>query len=80
MTLDKTKLRPYLELVERYLNSKRWNNRSHLKDEFDKIINCIIQGKDVVNSFERRKIGISDDEWDEALKKFFEGIGKNANF
>ena len=80
MTLNTEKLRPFLELVEIFLSSKKLTNKSHLKDEFDKIINCIIQGKDVVNSFERRNMGISDEQWDSALKDFLEGIGKNASF
>lgn len=80
MEIDKEKLRPFLVLVERFLKSKKWINQSQFKDEFDKIFNCIIQGKDVVNAFERRDMGISDEEWDQALRDFFKGLGKNADF
>lgn len=79
MQLEKEKMKPYLQLVVKILEHKKIENQSTFKDEFDKIINCIIQGRDVVNAYERREIGITDEIWDDAVTNFFKGIGKSES-
>jgi len=79
MQLDKEKMRPYLQLVLKILEHRKIENPSTLKDEFDQILNCIIQGRDVVNAYERREIGITDEVWDNAVEGFFKGFGKSES-
>lgn len=71
----KNKMKPLLLLVEQILEGKKLD-REHYKDEFQKIFSCIIQGVDVVNTYERRRAGVQDDEWDNAMISFNEALEK----
>lgn len=66
--------KPLLTLYERVLGQRNLT-LSQRQDEFDKFFNCIIQGKDISNTFERRSCGIADDEWDVAKNNFFKSLG-----
>jgi hypothetical protein len=63
-----------LVLCERILK-ERSLTQVQLKDEFDKFFNCIIQGKDIFNTYERRNAGITDEEWDSAKQSFYKSLG-----
>jgi hypothetical protein len=69
------KMKPLLVLIEKILDDKVLTG-GHRKDEFQKIFSCIIQDVDIVNTFERRKAGVNDEEWDSAVKLFNEGLEK----
>jgi len=66
-----------LVLCEKILNQRNLSN-NQLKDEFDKFFNCIIQGRDMFNTYERRNAGVSDEDWDLAKKKFYKSLGMIA--
>ena len=71
----KEKIRPILILIEQILEEKNLDNE-HYKDEFQKIFSCVIQDVDVVNTFERRKSGVTDEQWDESLNLLYEALEK----
>ena len=80
MNLEKRreKIRPILVLIEQILEDKKLD-KEHYKDEFQKIFSCIIQEVDVVNTFERRRAGVTDEQWDESLTSLYEALEKKID-
>jgi hypothetical protein len=72
--INKDKLKPLLNLAEKVLKSQSLNDELFIL-EYEKFFNCILQGKDIINTYERRHFGISDEEWNEAKNIFFDEIG-----
>lgn len=76
LDLKKSKIKPLLEEIEKVLDGKKLKGE-HRKDEFQKIFSCLIQDFDIVNTYERRKFGVTDKNWDNALLSLSEALGKN---
>lgn len=74
MYMNKDNLKPLLLLAEKLTKRKALNEEIAVL-EFEKFFNCIIQGLDITNVFERRHVGIVDEEWNVAKKQFFNEIG-----
>lgn len=65
-----------MDNIEKFLDGKKLKSDSR-KDEFQKIFACIIQDVDIVNTYERRKLGVQDLDWDKSLVLLNEALGKN---
>ena len=72
--LNKEKIKNLLKLADQILKQRKLQKEHH-RNEFDKFFVCIMQKKDIFNTFERRSAGVSDVEWDNALKEFYEVLG-----
>lgn len=72
--INKENLKPLLTLAEKVLKSQSLNDELFIL-EYEKFFNCILQGTDIINTYERRHFGISDEEWEEAKNMFFTEIG-----
>lgn len=72
--INKQNLKPLLTLAEKVIKGKSLNDEIFII-EYEKFFNCIMQGKDIINTFERRHFGVSDDEWNEAKEMFLKEIG-----
>lgn len=68
-------MEPLLKFAEKVIKSQVINEEMAII-EFEKFFNCIIHGKDIINTYERRHVGIIDEEWNEAKEKFFNELGK----
>lgn len=55
-------------LIERIVIEKHYS-KDHHQDEIEKHLNFIIQGEDKINPYERRRVGIKDEVWQEVIKK-----------
>lgn len=67
------------EAIEKILLRRKLDKEFH-RDEFEKYLNGVFQGKDLINPFERRDAGIDDEKWNELLKglKKLMGIKEGA--
>lgn len=74
--INKEKIKNFIELAEKVLEKRKSVSITQFQDEVDKFFNCILQGKDIIPTFERRDCGISDEEWDTAKESFYNAIGK----
>jgi hypothetical protein len=77
MTVDlnkKESLRAVLQFIETIVE-KRKLSREHHRDEVEKYLNFIIQGRDMINPYERRNAKVSDELWDQAVLKFRKDFG-----
>lgn len=72
--INESDFKGLLILCEQILHNRNLS-KSQLKDEFDKFFNCIIQGRDIFNTYERRNAGVSDEDWDKAKKNFYKSLG-----
>lgn len=70
----KSSLRNILELVE-IVVKKRKLSRPHHRDEVEKYLNFLLQGRDVFSPHERRNAGITDESWDDRLSIFQKDFG-----
>lgn len=64
----KQKVKNLLLLIEKVLKEK-FLDEEHLKDEMEKHFSFICQGKDDINPYERRSLGITDKEWQKAISE-----------
>ena len=72
---DKIKrLTDILEMIEIIVSKEKLDSAYH-KDEVEKYYLQILQGKDVMNTYQRRDAGISDDKWEKALRELYIYIG-----
>ena len=76
--INKENLRPLLSLAQRVLKGQALNDNLFIL-EYEKFFSCILQGKDITNTYERRHFGISDEEWQEAKTMFYNEIGIKEN-
>lgn len=65
-----------LFLAESVLKLRKLDDK-HYQDEFEKFFLCLIQGKDVIDDYERRDAGIGDEQWDFAKYKFYNALGRD---
>jgi hypothetical protein len=73
-SLNKAKIEPLLKLANHILKQRNLQKEHH-KNEFDKFFICIMQKKDIFDTFERRHAGVSDTEWEKALNDFNDIMG-----
>ena len=66
---NKSALRALIFLIEKIV-SVRSLSRWHHRDEVEKFLNFAIQGSDMINPYERRNAGVTDDEWNRAVRDF----------
>lgn len=76
--INKGNLEPLLSYAEKVIREKSLSEDIFLL-EYEKFFNCILQGKDIINTYERRHFGISDEEWNEAKELFFKEINIEVN-
>lgn len=74
--INKEKIKIFFELAEKIIRNRQLVSQIHLQDEMDKFLNCIMQGKETIQTYERRELGITDEEWDKAKVDFFNAVGK----
>ena len=55
-----------LALIERVV-TKRSLSRSHHRDEVEKHLMYLLQGRDTLDPYERRAAGVTDEEWSAAI-------------
>lgn len=70
-SLTNEETEPFLNLViliEKIVITKHYEKEHH-QDEIEKHINYLMQGEDKINPYERRKCGISDEVWQEVIKR-----------
>lgn len=72
-TERRSKVESLLLLIEKVLRS-RYQNESYLKDEIEKHFSYIIQGKDDMNPYDRRKSGVTDEDWELKIKECREAL------
>jgi hypothetical protein len=72
--LNKEKIEKLLKMADQILKTRNLQKEHH-RNEFDKFFVCILQKKDIFDTFERRNAGIPDIEWENALNEFYEGLG-----
>jgi hypothetical protein len=58
-----------LKLLETVIK-KRKLDRQHHRDEMEKHFTYLCQGKDLLNVYERRNAGITDEEWNNSFLVF----------
>lgn len=58
-----------LKLLEKVISGRNLD-RQHHRDEFEKMFSYLLQGKDMVDAYERRNAGIEDEQWDKAKVEF----------
>lgn len=72
----KEKSKDLFRFIEIYV-SDDYFNEDFRQEEFEKILFEIISGVDSLKTFKRRRLGITDEKWDNAKKNFYESIGIN---
>jgi hypothetical protein len=70
----KVSLRAILELVEIVVKNRKLS-RPHHRDEVEKYLNFLLQGRDLFSPHERRNAGVSDELWDQRLMSFQSTFG-----
>lgn len=63
-----------VEYIEKVVNRRRLDKAYH-RDEVEKHFNYLMQGKDMIDPYERRDAGISDDEWQKLVKEMYTFLG-----
>jgi hypothetical protein len=59
-----------LELIEKTIKLRQLD-RQHHRDEVEKHWSIILQGQDLMDIYQIRRAGITDEEWESAKKDFF---------
>lgn len=72
----KEKSKDLFRFIEIYVSDDCYNE-DFRQNEFERILLELISGSDNLKTFKRRKLGITDEKWDEAKKNFYESIGLN---
>lgn len=67
-------LRAILELVEVVVKNRKLK-RPHHRDEVEKYLNFLLQGRDLFSPHERRNAGVSDQLWNQRLSEFKNTFG-----
>lgn len=64
-----------LDLIEKVYKEEHIDE-FHLRDECEKTLICLLQTDlDLINTYHRRSLGISDDEWREAKEELKSYLG-----
>ena len=63
-----------VEYIEKLINRRRIDKAYH-RDEVEKHFNYLMQGKDMLDPYERRDAGISDEEWQKAVAEMYKFLG-----
>ena len=69
--LSNEEIDPLLSLVimiEKIVITKLYD-KDHHQDEIEKHLSYLMQGEDKINPYERRRCGISDEIWQEVIKR-----------
>ena len=63
-----------VEYIEKIINRRRLDKSFH-RDEVEKHFNYLLQGKDLIDPYERRDSGIEDKQWEDALAEMYKFLG-----
>jgi hypothetical protein len=63
-----------VQYLEKIINRRRLDKAFH-RDEVEKHFTYLLQGKNMVDPYERRDAGIGDEEWEAALKEMYQFLG-----
>lgn len=58
-----------LRLLEQVILTRQLD-RQHHRDEFEKMLKYLLQGKDMLDVYERRNAGVDDETWESAVTEF----------
>ena len=74
----KEDIKDFLSLAETVLRQRKLDDKHH-QDEYEKFFSCLIQGQDIMDVYERRDAGISDEQWDLSKYKFYKALGREES-
>jgi hypothetical protein len=63
-----------VEYLEKIINRRRLDKAYH-RDEVEKHFTYLMQGKNMIDPYERRDAGISDDEWEKVVQEMYKFLG-----
>lgn len=63
-----------VQFLEKIVNRRRLDKAFH-RDEVEKHFTYLLQGKNMVDPYERRDAGIGDIEWELAIKEMYQFLG-----
>ena len=63
-----------VEAIEAIVNRRKLDKSFH-RDEIEKYFSFLIQGKDLIDPYERRDAGISDDQWKKLISDMNKFLG-----
>lgn len=70
----RSSLKRVLSLIEKVVDRRKLP-RSHHRDEVEKYLNFVLQGRDMINPYERRNADVLDEEWEDAVSIFRADFG-----